>query len=84
MDNLSGKLATLTPGFTGADIANACNEAALIAARHNDQYITIHHFEQAIERVIAGLEKKTRVLSKEEKKVPWLITKPAMLFVVGS
>ncbi|EHN02693.1 Afg3p [Saccharomyces cerevisiae x Saccharomyces kudriavzevii VIN7] len=68
MGNLSGKLATLTPGFTGADIANACNEAALIAARHNDPYITIHHFEQAIERVIAGLEKKTRVLSKEEKK----------------
>ncbi|CAI1948364.1 hypothetical protein SEUBUCD646_0E00990 [Saccharomyces eubayanus] len=68
MDNLSGKLATLTPGFTGADIANACNEAALIAARHNDQYITIYHFEQAIERVIAGLEKKTRVLSKEEKR----------------
>ncbi|KAF4003399.1 Peptidase M41 family protein [Saccharomyces cerevisiae] len=68
MNNLSGKLATLTPGFTGADIANACNEAALIAARHNDPYITIHHFEQAIERVIAGLEKKTRVLSKEEKR----------------
>ena len=67
-EHLAGKLATLTPGFTGADIANACNEAALIAARLNDPYITLKHFEQAIERVIAGLEKKTRVLSPEEKK----------------
>ncbi|QGN18292.1 mitochondrial respiratory chain complexes assembly protein AFG3 [Kluyveromyces marxianus] len=65
---LSGKLAALTPGFAGADIANACNEAALIAARHSDPYIELHHFEQAIERVIAGLEKKSRVLSPEEKK----------------
>lgn len=64
---LAGKLATLTPGFTGADIANACNEAALIAARHKDHYIKLYHFELAIERVIAGLEKKSRVLSKEEK-----------------
>ncbi|CCD25175.1 AAA family ATPase AFG3 NDAI_0E03580 [Naumovozyma dairenensis CBS 421] len=68
VENLAGKLATLTPGFTGADIANACNEAALIAARHKDPFVTIQHFEQAIERVIAGLEKKSRVLSKEEKK----------------
>lgn len=67
-DNLSGKLATLTPGFTGADIANACNEAALIAARHQDKYVELLHFEQAIERVIAGLEKKSKVLSPEEKK----------------
>lgn len=67
-DNLSGKLATLTPGFTGADIANACNEAALIAARHQDTFVLMRHFEQAIERVIAGLEKKSKVLSAEEKK----------------
>lgn len=67
-DNLSGKLATLTPGFTGADIANACNEAALIAARHQDTFVEMRHFEQAIERVIAGLEKKSKVLSPEEKK----------------
>ncbi|CCK72727.1 AAA family ATPase AFG3 KNAG_0L01060 [Huiozyma naganishii CBS 8797] len=66
-ENLAGKLATLTPGFTGADIANACNEAALIAARHKDATITLDHFEQAIERVIAGLEKKSKVLSMEEK-----------------
>ncbi|CDO92536.1 unnamed protein product [Kluyveromyces dobzhanskii CBS 2104] len=65
---LAGKLAALTPGFAGADIANACNEAALIAARHADTFIEFRHFEQAIERVIAGLEKKSRVLSPEEKK----------------
>lgn len=67
-EELAGKLAALTPGFTGADIANACNEAALIAARHDDPCIKLHHFEQAIERVIAGLEKKSRVLSPQEKK----------------
>lgn len=67
-ENLAGKLAALTPGFAGADIANACNEAALIAARYDDAFIQLKHFEQAIERVIAGLEKKTRVLSPEEKK----------------
>ncbi|EDO15198.1 hypothetical protein Kpol_401p3 [Vanderwaltozyma polyspora DSM 70294] len=66
-DELAGKLAALTPGFAGADIANACNEAALIAARYNDKYVELRHFEQAIERVIAGLEKKSRVLSPEEK-----------------
>lgn len=68
LNNLAGKLATLTPGFTGADIANACNEAALIAARRNDPFINLTHFETAIERVIAGLEKKSKVLSLEEKK----------------
>ncbi|SSD61098.1 probable Mitochondrial respiratory chain complexes assembly protein AFG3 [Saccharomycodes ludwigii] len=65
---LCGKLAALTPGFSGADIANCCNEAALIAARNLDPYVVLKHFEQAIERVIAGLEKKTRVLSPQEKK----------------
>jgi len=68
-DALSGRLAALTPGFSGADIANACNEAALIAARHNDEFVELKHFELAIERVIAGLEKKSRVLNKHEKKV---------------
>lgn len=67
-EELAGKLAALTPGFAGADIANACNEAALIAARHDDPCIELHHFEQAIERVIAGLEKKSKVLSPQEKK----------------
>uniref|UniRef100_A0A0B8RSM2 AFG3-like protein 2 n=1 Tax=Philothamnus irregularis TaxID=1899461 RepID=A0A0B8RSM2_9SAUR len=67
-DNLARKLASLTPGFSGADIANVCNEAALIAARHLADAIDQKHFEQAIERVIGGLEKKTQVLQPEEKK----------------
>jgi AFG3 family protein len=62
------KLAALTPGFTGADIANICNEAALIAARDLNETIIFKNFEAAIERVVAGLEKKTKVLQPEEKK----------------
>ncbi|XP_029446820.1 AFG3-like protein 2 isoform X3 [Rhinatrema bivittatum] len=65
---LARKLAALTPGFSGADIANVCNEAALIAARHLSDAINQKHFEQAIERVIGGLEKKTQVLQPDEKK----------------
>ncbi|XP_067905351.1 mitochondrial inner membrane m-AAA protease component AFG3L1-like isoform X2 [Heterodontus francisci] len=67
-ETLARKLAALTPGFTGADIANVCNEAALIAARHLNETIQVKHFEQAIERVIGGLEKKTQVLQPNEKK----------------
>ncbi|KAM9845143.1 mitochondrial inner membrane m-AAA protease component AFG3L2 isoform 2-T2 [Aulostomus maculatus] len=67
-DTLAKKMAALTPGFSGADIANVCNEAALIAARHLSDAIQQKHFEQAIERVIGGLEKKTQVLQPEEKK----------------
>ncbi|XP_028987265.1 AFG3-like protein 2 isoform X1 [Betta splendens] len=67
-DTLAKKMAALTPGFSGADIANVCNEAALIAARHLSDAINQKHFEQAIERVIGGLEKKTQVLQPEEKK----------------
>ncbi|XP_057712578.1 AFG3-like protein 2 [Corythoichthys intestinalis] len=67
-DALARKMAALTPGFSGADIANVCNEAALIAARHLCDSIEQKHFEQAIERVIGGLEKKTQVLQPEEKK----------------
>lgn len=62
---LSQKMAARTPGFTGADIANVCNEAALIAARHSSKSIVIQHFEQAVERVIAGMEKRNNVLSPE-------------------
>ncbi|XP_019751487.1 AFG3-like protein 1 [Hippocampus comes] len=61
------KLAALTPGFTGADIANVCNEAALIAARHLNQHISTKHFEQAVERVVGGLEKKSQVLQLPER-----------------
>lgn len=67
-NDLSRKMAALTPGFTGADIANVCNEAALIAARDMNLTIIQKHFEQAIERVIAGMEKKTNVLAPDEKK----------------
>merc|ERR1719357_975290 len=65
---LSKKMAALTPGFTGADIANVCNEAALIAARELAQNIILKHFESAIERVVAGMEKKTNVLQPTEKR----------------
>lgn len=65
---LSHKLAAHTPGFSGADIANVCNEAALIAARLSAESVTEKHFEMAIERVVAGLERKSRVLSPEEKR----------------
>ncbi|EAW11513.1 ATP-dependent metallopeptidase FtsH/Yme1/Tma family protein [Aspergillus clavatus NRRL 1] len=68
MDYLTGRLAALTPGFAGADIANCVNEAALVAARENADSVTMKHFEQAIERVVGGLEKKSLVLSPEEKK----------------
>ncbi|KAK6534229.1 AAA ATPase afg3 [Arthrobotrys megalospora] len=68
LDELSGKLSALTPGFSGADIANCVNEAALIAARHQAESVALTYFEQAIERVIGGLEKKSLVLSPEEKR----------------
>lgn len=66
---LQGRLSALTPGFSGADIANCCNEAALIAARTNADSVKMTHFEQAIERVIGGLEKKSLVLNPQEKRV---------------
>lgn len=66
---LAEKLSTLTPGFSGADVANVCNEAALIAARKGADAVGEDHFELAIERVIAGLERKSRVLSPEEKRI---------------
>ncbi|KAL6614182.1 hypothetical protein ACP70R_036452 [Stipagrostis hirtigluma subsp. patula] len=64
----SQRLAALTPGFAGADIANVCNEAALIAARNEETQVTIQHFEAAIDRVIGGLEKKNKVISKLERR----------------
>ncbi|KAI0400602.1 peptidase family M41-domain-containing protein [Xylaria palmicola] len=68
IEYLSGRLASLTPGFAGADIANCVNEAALIAARTNATAVTLQHFEQAIERVIGGLERKSLVLDPTEKR----------------
>ncbi|MEY4604783.1 MAG: hypothetical protein RIT43_2075 [Bacteroidota bacterium] len=63
------KLAALTPGFSGADIANLCNEAALIAARKKHEEIEDKDFSAALDRVIGGLEKKSMVLSKQERAV---------------
>jgi AFG3 family protein len=63
------RLAELTPGFSGADIANVCNEGALIAARNNEEKVSMKYFELAIERIIAGIEKKTKPLSPDEKKI---------------
>ncbi|KAJ5863626.1 uncharacterized protein N7529_005542 [Penicillium soppii] len=68
LEYMEGRLAALTPGFAGADIANCVNEAALVAARENADKVIMRHFEQAIERVIGGLEKKSLVLSPEEKR----------------
>ncbi|KAG8969781.1 AAA ATPase afg3 [Tulasnella sp. 419] len=69
MEQIAEKLSVMTPGFSGADIANVCNEAALHAARRAATYVEERDFETAIERVIAGLERKSRVLSKDEKKI---------------
>ena len=65
----SKKLAAQTPGFAGAEIANVCNEAALIAARHNKEAVDQKDFNDAIDRVIGGLEKKNKLISPEEKKI---------------
>ncbi|KAM4614554.1 mitochondrial inner membrane m-AAA protease component paraplegin [Discoglossus pictus] len=65
----SQRLAELTPGFSGADIANICNEAALHAAREGHQSIDTSNFEYAVERVIAGTAKKSKILSKQERRV---------------
>jgi len=62
-------IATRTPGFAGADLANLVNEAALLAARRQQQEVAQEDFAEAIERVVAGLEKKSRVLSEKEKKI---------------
>ena len=61
-------LARQTPGFSGADIANVCNEAALIAARHNQKDVEKQNFLDAVDRIIGGLEKKTKVMTAEEKR----------------
>ncbi|MCR5821250.1 MAG: ATP-dependent zinc metalloprotease FtsH [Bacteroidaceae bacterium] len=61
-------LARQTPGFSGADIANVCNEAALIAARHGKSAVTKDDFISAVDRIVGGLEKKTKVMTAEEKR----------------
>nr|MBP6314362.1 ATP-dependent zinc metalloprotease FtsH [Chitinophagaceae bacterium] len=69
-DNLDiHKLAAQTPGFAGADIANVCNEAALIAARKGKTEVNLDDFNDAVDRIVGGLEKKNKIISPEEKKV---------------
>ncbi len=63
------KLAAQTPGFAGAEIANVCNEAALIAARRDKGEVDMQDFQDAVDRVIGGLEKKTKIISPEEKRI---------------
>jgi len=63
------KLSAQTPGFAGAEIANVCNEAALIAARRNKESVDMQDFQDAIDRVIGGLEKKNKIISPEEKRI---------------
>jgi len=63
------KLSSQTPGFAGAEIANVCNEAALIAARRNREEVTMQDFQDAMDRVIGGLEKKNKLISPEEKEI---------------
>ena len=65
----AAKVADLTPGFTRAELANLCNEAALAATRRNGDAVTLEDFTVAIERIVAGLEKKNRVLSVKEREV---------------
>jgi cell division protease FtsH len=62
-------LAALTPGFTGADLANLINEAAILATREEASKVSMDHFNRAIERIVAGLEKKNRLLNPHERKV---------------
>ena len=68
-DTSAEKVAALTPGFSGADLANLCNEAALVATRRNGESVTVEDFTVAIERIVAGLEKKNRVLNEHERTV---------------
>jgi cell division protease FtsH len=62
-------IASSTPGFSGADLANLCNEAALLAARHNKDFIETIDFEKSVERVLMGPEKKSHIISKKEKEI---------------
>jgi len=63
------KVAGRTPGFVGADLANLVNEAALLAARKNKEVVEATDFDEAIDRVVGGLEKKNRVMNAQEKKI---------------
>lgn len=64
-------MATLTPGMSGADISNICNEGAILAARNNQDTVMLEDFEKATERVIGGLEKKTPMTKVEKETVAY-------------
>jgi AFG3 family protein len=68
VDEFAGRLAGLTPGFAGADIANICNEAAIVAARRRAEKVTIDDFEKATDRIIGGLE-SNKIMSKDERSI---------------
>jgi len=67
-DEFAGRLAGLTPGFSGADIANICNEAAIVAARRKGDSVSVIDFEKATDRIIGGLE-SNKIMSKEERSI---------------
>ncbi|EPY18894.1 ATP-dependent zinc metallopeptidase [Strigomonas culicis] len=69
IEQYARRMSDLCPGFVGADIANVCNEAAILAAREDAGFVTIHHLERSIDRVLAGIEQRSRVLSDFEKHV---------------
>jgi len=69
MEEYARRLATLTPGFSGAEIHNLCNEAAILAARNNQTKVTAYNFEMAAERIIGGLEKKSMVNQSDRQIV---------------
>ncbi|KAJ3440632.1 atp-dependent metallopeptidase ftsh/yme1/tma family protein [Anaeramoeba flamelloides] len=69
IDEIAKQLCHITSGFSGADIANVCNESALIAIRNGKEVITIKHFLKAVDRIVCGLQKKSKVLSEEEKQL---------------
>jgi cell division protease FtsH len=64
-----GTISGMTPGFVGADLANLVNEAALLAVRHNKEKVGMAEFEAAVERIVAGLEKKNRLINKKEREI---------------
>lgn len=68
IDQYSKRVSTLTPGMSGADLANLCNEAAISAARNNRDHVGINDFEMASERVIAGIQ-KSRLVDKKEREL---------------
>jgi cell division protease FtsH len=62
-------IAAMTPGFVGADLANLINEATLLAVRHNKEKVSMHEFQEAVERIMAGLEKKNRLINPKERAI---------------